>query len=139
VESRHSPTFKSRIWQRLSQPQAQGDLETDLAETVGKVLALEEARPIQFPRRSFARRSAQTVVAILRIGSDGKKQSDTICSARQHSRRKAAPLRDSQTFGDMQFRRNRFTPTADSMVGKMNRLCRPMESPAKNFFLTGHF
>jgi hypothetical protein len=46
-------------------------------ETGNPALALEADHPIQFPRRSFARRSAQPVVAILRIGSDGKKQSDT--------------------------------------------------------------
>lgn len=54
-------------------------------------------------------------------------------------RRQASFLRDPQTFGDLQYRRNRFTPSSGSVDGKMNRLCRPMESAEKNFFLTGHF
>lgn len=53
--------------------------------------------------------------------------------------RQGSSPRAQLTFGNLQYRRNRFPPSAEWMAGKMYRLCQRMESPAKNFFLTRHF
>jgi hypothetical protein len=70
---------------------------------------------------------------------ESSQDSTSHLAQRRSTCRHVAPQGDRQTFGNLQYRRNRFTPTAQSMAGKMKRLCRQMESPAKNFFLTGHF